>query len=68
MTPDQFSALAELIKLRASASREAARLVLVEGITAADAARRMAITPAAVSNALRSCRRGLDLACAAIPQ
>lgn len=38
MTPEQFEALALLMKLRQSASRNALRLVLVDGMTHAAAA------------------------------
>lgn len=62
MNGEQFAALAELLRLRGGQSQEAARLVLVEGLTPAEAARRAGTTPQAVSNALASCRRGLALA------
>jgi predicted DNA-binding protein (UPF0251 family) len=62
MTPDQFDALAELLRLRGGASQEAARLVLVDGLSPADAARQIEASPQAVSNVLASCRRGLALA------
>lgn len=61
MTPDQFDALAELLRLRGGASQEAARLVLVDGLSPADAARQIEASPQAVSNVLASCRRGLAL-------
>jgi DNA-directed RNA polymerase specialized sigma24 family protein len=57
----KFGALADLLRLRDSPSREAARLVLVDGLKPADAARQTGTTPQAVSNALASCRRGLAL-------
>ena len=38
MTPEQFDALAQLMRLRKSASREAMRLVLAGGMTHAAAA------------------------------
>lgn len=62
MTDAQFAALAELLRLRGGASQEAARLVLVEGLAPAEAARRVETSPQAVSNVLASCRRGLELA------
>lgn len=62
LTAAQFAALAELLRLRGGASQEAARLVLVDGLTPAEAARQAGTTPQAVSNVLASCRRGLDLA------
>lgn len=63
MTPEQFDALAQLLRLQpTSPSREAARLVLVEGVTGVEAARRLGLTQPAVSRAVSSCRRGMELA------
>lgn len=62
ITPEQFAALAELLRLRGGSSQEAARLVLVEGMQPSAAARLAGTTPQAVSNTLSSCRRGLELA------
>lgn len=62
MNNDQFAALAELLRMRRGASQEAARLVLVEGLAPAEAARRTESSPQAVNNALNSCRRGIELA------
>lgn len=62
MKPDQFDALATLLRFKASASREAARLVLVEGIPKAEAARRVGITAAACGQAVAALMRGLELA------
>lgn len=62
MTAEQFAALAELIKLRGGASQEAARLVLVDGVIPAEAARRTGLKPSAVSGVVGSCRRGIELA------
>lgn len=61
LTDEKFNALADLLRLRDSPSRAAARLVLVDELTPADAARQTGTTPQAVSNALASCRRGLAL-------
>lgn len=66
MTAEQFSALADLLRLRGGASQEAARLVLVEKLPPAEAARMAGCSPQAVSNVLASCRRGLELAQAAV--
>ena len=68
MTPSQFAALAELLRLRGGASQEAARLVLVEGMQPSAAARLAGTTPQAVSNTLASCRRGLELSALACGQ
>lgn len=63
MTTEQFDALATLLRLQpTSPSREAARLVLVEGVTGVEAARRLGLTQPAVSRAVSSCRRGMELA------
>ena len=62
MTADQFDALAELLRLRQSASREAARLVLVDGLRTGEAADHTGITSQGVSNAVASCQRGIELA------
>lgn len=62
MTEEQFMALAELLRMRGGASQEAARLVLVEGLSTTEAARKVGTSPQGVSNVLASCRRGLELA------
>jgi len=62
MNPAAFDALAELLRLRASRSREAARLVLVDGMSQSDAARAVGVSRAGVNNVVATCRRGLDLA------
>lgn len=52
MTPDQFEALAEDMALRPdSQRRELTRLMLVEGLTRAEAARRTGASRQAVYNA-----------------
>lgn len=62
MTDPQFTALARLLRLRAGPAREGARLVLVEGWRQVDAAAAVAISPAALGNAVARVRRGVDLA------
>lgn len=63
MTPEQFDALARLLRLSpGSTSRELARLVLVDGLTQADAAARLGATHQAAYNAVQRVREGLDLA------
>lgn len=64
MTSGQFTALAKLARLRAGKQQEAARLVLVQGMRQADAARQLGISPPALSATLRACRRVLALATA----
>lgn len=61
MTPDQFTALAKLLRLR-DPSREAARLVLVEGLTGVAAAERTGLTTQGVSMTVQRARAGLELA------
>lgn len=62
MTGAQFDALAELLRMREGASKTAARLVLVDGKSPAEAARLAGTTPQSVNSALRSCERGAQLA------
>lgn len=62
MTVDQFAALAQILRLRQGPQREAARLVLVDGLRQADAARAVGVGPSALGNTLRACRSGLELA------
>lgn len=62
MTDGQFNALAQLLRLRQGPAREAARLVLVEGLRTADAAQRAGCLRTAAANAVRRCRVGLELA------
>ena len=66
MTGDQFDALAELISLRSGKSRDAARLVLVDGLSSAEAARQLGLTTQGANQAVQRCRRALDLARAAV--
>lgn len=65
MTAHQFAALATLISLRQSASRDAARLVLVDGLSVLDAAERCGISVQGANQAVLRCRRALELAQAA---
>ena len=67
MTLQQFEALASLIRMR-GASREAARLVLVEGASLLSAATATGITVAGVSNAVQRARRAMTLALIAAAQ
>ena len=62
MNSTQFDALVKLLRLRAGAQQAAARLVLVDGLAPADAARQAGVSPSALGNTLRACRRGLQLA------
>lgn len=62
MKPEAFEALAALLQARNGPAKEAARLVLVDGVRPADAARQTGLSAASVSNALARFRRGLELA------
>lgn len=59
---DAFNALCKILRMRESPSREAARLVLVEGLSGVEAAFIKGITPAGVSYAVTLMRAGLALA------
>lgn len=62
MTNEQFAALAELARLPSGPTREAARMVLVDGLRASDAAATAGCLPQSLSRTLRLCRRAHDLA------
>lgn len=62
MTQDQFDALAQLMRLRQSASREALRLVLVESMTHAAAAERAGAIRTDVTRQVSSAKRAIELA------
>ena len=66
MTDAAFQALSQLLRLRQGPQREAARLVLVDGVRQADAARMAGCSASALGNTLRTCRAGLELARVAI--
>ena len=55
IAPEQFDALARLTRAREPA-RSAAKRVLVDGVTQAEAAREYEMTPAALGNAVRRYR------------
>ena len=62
MTAAQFNALAQLLRVRDGPAREAACMVLVDGLPPSEAARLTGLSPAGVSNAVSRMRRGLVLA------
>jgi DNA-directed RNA polymerase specialized sigma24 family protein len=62
LTPAQFDALAQLLRLRESKGREAARMVLVDGVSPAEAARALGILRSNAYTAVYACRRGIELA------
>lgn len=61
MTPDQFAALADLLRLRDGGAREAARLVLVEGLSITQAGERAGVSRQSAGNTVARCRAGLEL-------
>lgn len=61
MTDDQFSALAKLLQLRNGPAQDAARAVLVLGLTPTAAAWATGASRQSVSNTLNRCRAGLML-------
>ena len=62
MTAAQLTAIAQLIRMREGPSLDAARLVLVDGLTGAEAARRLGLTPTGVSSAVGRVRAAHQLA------
>lgn len=62
MTPDAFAALAKLLRLRDGLQKDGARLVLVDRLRPADAARQVGVSAKALGNTLAACRNGLALA------
>lgn len=62
MTNDQFLALAKLMRMASGPAQEAARLVLVDGLKPADAARATKVTPQAAGQAVKRARAALKLA------
>ena len=62
MTDAQFTALSKLIRLRASPSAEAARLMLVRGMSRNHAAERAGCTADAARKAAARVQSALDLA------
>ncbi|MDO9148336.1 MAG: hypothetical protein Q7U52_11860 [Hydrogenophaga sp.] len=62
MTPDQFAALAEMLRLRDGPARECARLVLVDGRSTIDAAASLGMQYRAAAAAVQRARQGFELA------
>ena len=62
MTDQAFAAIVKLLRMTGAASIEAARLVLVEGRSQKDAALATGLTAPGVSQAVRKCKTGLELA------
>lgn len=63
ITQQQFDALAELMRLRTgSKAREAARLVLVDGVSIGDAGRAVELPYKDASRAVQAAHKALNLA------
>lgn len=62
MTPEQFEALAALRPMRAGPARECTRLVMVEGMPRAEAARQVGISRQSAYQAVTQAHRTLELA------
>jgi len=62
MTDQQFQALARLLSLKTGPAQECARLVLVEQIPQAEAARQTGLSKQAAHQAVKRARAGLALA------
>lgn len=62
MTGQQFEALSQLMRLRASPSREALRMVLCDGLTQSAAAAQAGIPRPNVTRQVTSARRIIQLA------
>jgi hypothetical protein len=60
MNSEQFSALSRLMRLRASAAADGLRLVLVDGLSQADAAARSGATRQAVGRGVKSARQCIE--------
>ena len=58
MTPEQFAEVSRIMR-RPGPARDAARMVLVDGMRPADAARAAGVSPASASNAVTRARAAL---------
>lgn len=67
MTPEQFEAIAKLIRAREGPAQSAARLVLIDGKRVKTAAEACAVTSQSVSKAVRRFRDAHALLRAAYP-
>jgi hypothetical protein len=62
MTHEQFNALAKLMRLQECPSKQAARMVLVDGTSSAAAARETGLTSGGVAHVIRRCNDAMALA------
>lgn len=65
LTNKQFLALAKLLQIREGPSGQAARLVLIDGLSQAEAGRQTGLSTSGVGKVVQRMRRGLELAKAA---
>ena len=65
-TQAQFEALAKLLGLHSGPATDAARLVLVDGLSAIEASQQAGCSRQSATNAVTRCRRGLELAYVAV--
>jgi hypothetical protein len=61
MTDAQFTALAQLLRLRPGPAQDAAKLVMVQGMPTAEAARAVGMDYRAASYSVKRVRAGLEL-------
>jgi len=62
MTPTQFAAIADLLRLRQGAAKECARLALVDGVPTIQAAQAVGLKYRTAAAAVQRVRAGLELA------
>lgn len=62
MTAAQFKALAQLLRLRGGVAQETVRLVLVDGLPVAAAAKTTGLDPRLAHRAVKNARAGFELA------
>lgn len=62
VTSEQFTALAQLLRLRPGPAQDAARLVMVQGMATPDAARQVGMEYPDAHRSVKRVRVGLDLA------
>jgi len=62
VTPTQFAALAELLRLRAGPAEAVARAVMIGGMSVSDAAKGHGVSYQAAYKAVGRVERGLELA------
>lgn len=62
MTPDQFRALATMLKLRTGPAQTLCRLVLVDGMAVPEATKATGMTRQAAHQAIKRARKGMELA------